>query len=278
MCRIAPEGKQPSGVNTTKSLRGSGKEMAKKENNKKPNLVTVDDLEKELTEIELTEIEIRVPYIGLFLSQSYRKMFELVEREEPTVSNYHRLYTYCLENSQSYMFLNCYNLTHGLRTQEDFSFDTELKYYQDEKKKLDDLFQEFAGKTERQDNKLEKILNYLETLCLEKEKTVDDQPLMQFLKSEYRTAYTAVKIGIARGIIEFTDDNKFDFKCNRGCVGLFFNEAGCTAYKQIYPHILINGTKPAENTLKNCTKNTPPREWERIRRLIFSNNPETTPK
>jgi len=123
--------------------------VSAKKINKKPNLVTVDDLEK-----EMTIPDNRVPYNGFFLSHHYREMFELVESEEPTVSNYHRLYIYCLENSQSYMYLNFHNLLHGCRADEDFSFEKELEYYQEEKKKLDELFNEFAGRLEGQNNEI----------------------------------------------------------------------------------------------------------------------------
>jgi hypothetical protein len=100
---------------------------------------------------------------------------------------------------------------------------------------------------------------------------------MQIMKNDFPLAYTAVKKGLAIGLIEFKN-NLFNFKCVAGCVGLIFSEAGYTEYKQIARFIFINEKKLAPNTLKNCTKNTPPKEWERIKQVIFPNNPKTTPK
>jgi len=104
----------------------------------------------------------------------------------------------------------------------------------------------------------------------------DDNYFLKMLKNEYPTAYTAVKNGITAGIIEYKN-TRFNFKCDKGCVGLVFSEAGCTEYKKIRRYILINGEEPAENTLKNCKKNVQPKEWERIK-TIFFNNLKTTPE
>jgi len=101
----------------------------------------------------------------------------------------------------------------------------------------------------------------------------DNHVFMKMLKDEYPNAYTVVKIGIEAGIIEFKN-SYFNFKCDKGCVGLIFYKAGCNVWKTIGRYILIDNEKPAENTLKNCTKNTEPKEWERIKTILFP----TTPK
>jgi len=72
---------------------------------------------------------ILVPHNGLFFSQECRAMFELAESRQTKVSDYHRIYTLCLENSLSYMFLNFYSLSQGQKAKKDFSFEREFKYY-----------------------------------------------------------------------------------------------------------------------------------------------------
>ena len=75
----------------------------------------------------------------------------------------------------------------------------------------------------------------------------------------------------ARGAEIFSyDDGYFNFKCEKGCVGLIFSEAGYTDYKSIFPHIKINGQLPATSTLGNAIKNSPPNSWEGIRKILFT--------
>ena len=102
---------------------------------------------------------------------------------------------------------------------------------------------------------------------------MDNHYLMITLKTDYPHAYSAVKNGIAAGIIEFKG-NHFNFKCDKGCVGIIFSEAGCTNYKLIARYILINGEEPAEDTLKNNKKNRPPKEWDRMQLIFFPTTPE----
>ena len=97
---------------------------------------------------------------------------------------------------------------------------------------------------------------------------MENHYFMQILKNDYPEAHTAVKNGIKAGIIDFKD-NRFNFKCDRGCVGLVFSETGYTDYKQINRFILINEERPAPSTLINSTKNTPPSEWGRIKKVFF---------
>jgi len=96
----------------------------------------------------------------------------------------------------------------------------------------------------------------------------DNHVLMKILKHEYPNAYTAVKNGIEAGIIEFKN-SYFNFKCDKGCVGLIFYGSNCTVWKTINRYILINNEEPKADTLKNCTKNTPPNEWESIKQIFF---------
>jgi hypothetical protein len=111
---------------------------------------------------------------------------------------------------------------------------------------------------------------------IEQQTSLDNHYFMKLLENDFSTAYTAVKNGLVAGLIEYKD-GLFNFKCKKGCVGLIFNKAGCTEYKTINKHILINGEEPKKDTLKNCTKNTPPKEWDRIEQIIFPNNPEIAP-
>jgi hypothetical protein len=101
----------------------------------------------------------------------------------------------------------------------------------------------------------------------------DNHYFMRILKAEHPIAYSAVRNGRAAGIIEYKD-GYFNFKCDKGCVGLIFNKAGYTEYKQIGRFILINGEEPGENTLKNCTSNAAPGEWETIEPILFPTMPK----
>jgi hypothetical protein len=103
--------------------------------------------------------------------------------------------------------------------------------------------------------------------------TEDGLYFMQIMKNEYPKAFTAIKKGMAEGIIEFKN-KLLNFKCDKGCVGLVFNESGFTQYKQIVRFITINGETPKKDTLKNCKKNTPPAEWKSLKHIFFP----TTPK
>jgi hypothetical protein len=97
---------------------------------------------------------------------------------------------------------------------------------------------------------------------------VDNHFLMQMFKKNFPNTYIAMKNGIRAGVIEYKD-KIFNFKCDRGCVGLVFSESGCTDYKHINEHILINDKKPAKNTLKNCRTNSPPSEWKNLKKIFF---------
>ena len=100
---------------------------------------------------------------------------------------------------------------------------------------------------------------------------IDNHYLMQMLRAEYPVAYSAMKKGMSAKIIELRD-NRFDFNCARGCVGLMFQEAGCNDYKTINRHILIQGTEPAPSTLGNNRKNVAPKEWDTLKSIFFPTN------
>jgi len=125
---------------------------------------------------------------------------------------------------------------------------------------------EEAQPDSRQSDKKEAVLN--KEVTLEQSKQAEDHILMQIMKSYHPLAYTAVNNGLSAGIIEF-ENNLFNFKCQSGCVGAMFREAGYTAYKQIAPFILINGKPPAKNTLSNSTSNPEPKQWEEIKQVLF---------
>ena len=103
---------------------------------------------------------------------------------------------------------------------------------------------------------------------IKKTEPEDEQFFMQNMKNNHLSAYTAMKNGLLAGIVELKD-SYFNFKCNKGCVGYVFNEAGYTEWKQIGQYILINDEKPGKYTLRNCTSNTPPDEWEKIKPIFF---------
>jgi hypothetical protein len=96
-----------------------------------------------------------------------------------------------------------------------------------------------------------------------------DHYMAQLWKNDYKSLFEAMDKAIKAGIVEYTNNGIFNFRCDAGCVGLFFKEAGYTENKQISRFVLINGTPPAKTTLENAEKNTPPREWENIKKIIF---------
>jgi hypothetical protein len=97
---------------------------------------------------------------------------------------------------------------------------------------------------------------------------IENHILMHWLKVESNATYQAMKKALKEKLITYKD-GFFDFHCDRGCVGLFFREGGCTEYKTLNRHILINGKQPARTTLENCTKNKEPRSWIKIKKLYF---------
>jgi hypothetical protein len=118
----------------------------------------------------------------------------------------------------------------------------------------------------------EKVLKSNLTPCkpLEnpRETEIEKHYLIRLAEQEYPILHQAMKKAFEAKFIVL-NNNLFDFQCDRGCVGLFFSEGGYTEYKALGRYILIKGEKPEETTLRNGTKNTPPKSWERIKKLFF---------
>jgi hypothetical protein len=93
---------------------------------------------------------------------------------------------------------------------------------------------------------------------------------IQTLQKNAPQAYEVVKRLIDAKIVEYTNDY-FNFKCAKGCVGLFFANSGYTDYKTISRFILINGDKCKLSTLYNCKKNTEPKEWKELEKYLQDN-------
>ena len=91
---------------------------------------------------------------------------------------------------------------------------------------------------------------------------------MILLKNTAQTAYKRLKKALVIKLVVY-ENGYFNFKCAKGCVGLFFSEAGFTDYKRIEQHILINGEKPKRITLVNSKKNPPPKEWDIIEKQLL---------
>jgi hypothetical protein len=100
------------------------------------------------------------------------------------------------------------------------------------------------------------------------ETEIENHILMRRLKDESNMTYQAMKEALKTKEITFKD-GLFDFNFDRGCVGLFFREGGFTEYKTLKMYVLIKGKPPAGTTLENCTKNTPPKSWEKIKRRYY---------
>ncbi|ULQ60686.1 hypothetical protein K7I13_05280 [Brucepastera parasyntrophica] len=93
---------------------------------------------------------------------------------------------------------------------------------------------------------------------------------MVLLENTAPDAYNAMKKALDIKMVVY-ENGFYNFKCAKGCVGLIFSTAGYTEYKVINQHILINGNSPGKSTLKNGRNNTPPKEWNEIEKLLFSN-------
>jgi len=142
--------------------------------------------------------------------------------------------------------------------------DSLISYLQAFLEKLENAASEAAEKPQKKGN------NTIEV-------DADNHIFMQTMKNYFPVAYTTIKKCFNNGLLEY-QDGYFNFKCEKGCVGLIFFKAGYTEYKNINPHIKINGKSPSKSTLKNGIKNSPPKSWEKIKQDLFPNNPKTTPK
>ena len=94
--------------------------------------------------------------------------------------------------------------------------------------------------------------------------------IMARLKNEATLAYKALCKAIDNGLVELTDKKLLNFKCSKGCVGLFFKRGFFTDYKSLAPYILINGEEITNTTLKDGTKNAPPKDWQKIEEIYFN--------
>jgi len=92
---------------------------------------------------------------------------------------------------------------------------------------------------------------------------------MKILKDESPPTYDAMRKAIAIRLVVY-ENGIFNFKCAKGCVGLFFHTAGFTRHKMISNYIMICGEKPGKSTLKNGVKNAAPFEWENLEQQLFS--------
>jgi hypothetical protein len=122
-------------------------------------------------------------------------------------------------------------------------------------------------------NELKRCFDSLDSYIRDHDLVDDDDDyekllFIMHLKREAPKSYEAIKRAIYHSIV-VVERGSLNFKCARGCVGLIFFEAGYTAYKSINPYILINGKPPAKSTLQNGIKNTPPKQWEHIKKLLF---------
>jgi len=91
---------------------------------------------------------------------------------------------------------------------------------------------------------------------------------MQILKNDAKQAFECMKKAIQNGLVEYKN-NYFNFKCDKGCVGLFFSEAGYTDYKRASQHILINDEQCNAQTLSNGVKQGKTKGWDNISKIIF---------
>jgi hydroxymethylpyrimidine pyrophosphatase-like HAD family hydrolase len=105
----------------------------------------------------------------------------------------------------------------------------------------------------------------------------ENHHLAQMWKNENKILFAAMQKAINIRLVIFTGCH-FDFNCDKGCVGLFFKEAGYTEYKHLNSIVLIKGEKPKNTTLQNATSNAPPVQWEKIKNQIFGNNDKTMTK
>ena len=56
----------------------------------------------------------------------------------------------------------------------------------------------------------------------------EEHYFMQILKNDAKYTFEVMKKAIEKGLVEYTSNNYFNFKCDKGCVGLFFAKTGFT--------------------------------------------------
>ena len=100
----------------------------------------------------------------------------------------------------------------------------------------------------------------------------EDHIFMRLLKEDSSKTYNTIKKAIDIKLVVY-ENGLFNFKCERGCVGAIFCEAGFTESKRINPYILINGKPPAKSTIQNGRKNKEPKGWMQIKKELFPDNP-----
>jgi len=86
-------------------------------------------------------------------------------------------------------------------------------------------------------------------------------------KIKYPALFDAIRKLKEKGKIDYIN-SKFNFKMDKGCVGLVLYNCGYNDYINAYPYILINEKPCKLITLRNCTKNPEPEEWEAILAVI----------
>jgi hypothetical protein len=111
-------------------------------------------------------------------------------------------------------------------------------------------------------------LKTVQNVCL-----AENHYLMHVLKNEAPLGYKAMQNALKCGLVVFDHaKNAFNFCMDKGCVGLIFADAGYTEYKTIARYILLNGKPCKLITLQNAVKNTPPKSWQGIEKILYAKN------
>jgi hypothetical protein len=128
--------------------------------------------------------------------------------------------------------------------------------------KLAEILCKLNEKINNMDHKIDKIDKQTE-----KPQEWETHHLAATWKIKYPALFDAIRKLKEKGKIDYIN-SKFNFKMDKGCVGLVLYNCGYNDYINAYPYILINEKPCKLITLQNCTKNREPEEWNKILAVI----------
>jgi hypothetical protein len=94
---------------------------------------------------------------------------------------------------------------------------------------------------------------------------------MVILKATNIKAYKAMQKALDKYV--FYENGKFDFRCKKGSVGMFFKKVGYFGIKDrdiISQYVTIYGQPVESNSIENANRNAPPGDWPKIEADIFT--------
>lgn len=101
-------------------------------------------------------------------------------------------------------------------------------------------------------------------------KIIKTNYFMMHLRENNPMVFKAItSFGISSGIVSVLENGKINFNCDKGTVGLIFQEGGFSEWKTALRYVNCNNEPIKLSTLQNTTKNTPPNEWKNIKKILY---------